>query len=84
MERHAGQDLLDLLTSTCVDVGALTSFGPMLSTPYSTTYDSHTFPTGSAGSVDKDLLSLLESTGLQGGYNGEDLAYFLEMTTLIP
>ena len=80
-EKRYGRDLSEL-TFTLTDVGASTRCEKMQDTSYSTT--SRTDTSQKDLSVDKDLLPLLESTGLQGSYNGEDLASFFATEIWIP
>ena len=49
-----------------------------------TTFLGDIFPTEKDSSADKDLSLLLENTGLQELFNGEDLASFFAMETMIP
>lgn len=65
-----------------MDVGVSMPSGTMQDTSYSMTYPTTGFQKDSW--VDKDLSSLLENTGLQGLFNGEDLASFFAMETMIP
>jgi len=51
---------------------------------FSTTSPGDIFLTEKVSSADKDLLQLLESTGLQGLLNGEDLASCWPMETWTP
>lgn len=80
-EKRFGRDLSELMFTLTGD-GAWMPYETMLDTSYSTTCPTDTFQKDS--SVDKDLSSLLENTGLQGLFNGEDLASFFAMETSIP
>jgi len=82
-EKRAGRDLSELMF-TLTGGGATMTSAKEQDTSYLTTFLGDTSLIGKASSEDKDLSPYLESTGLQGLFNGEDLAYFFAMETMIP
>lgn len=82
-EKRVGLDLLGLMFTSTGD-GAWTTSATEPDMSFLTTFLGDTSLTGKASSEDKDLSPYLESTGLQGLFNGEDLASFFAMETMIP
>ena len=81
--RRAGPDLSDLMFTSTGD-GAWTTSATEPDMSFLTTFLGDTSLTGKDSLADKDLSPFLESTGLQGLFNGEDLASFFAMETMIP